>query len=431
MMRDLDIKDATVVKATGALLTILACLAALGTLSTNILLPSLPGIARALEVPIVSTGALMSWFFATFALGQLFVGPLSDRYGRRPIVVAGFAIFVAGSIVCAISTSLSGLVAGRIIQAIGVCAASVLSRAIARDLFTGNELARVLSFITVAMAAAPGFSPLLGSGLDHFFGWRSPFAFMTAFGAILGIAYAVAIRETHGGERTPITLTPILRGYGALLRDRRFVVPAASVSLVLGGLFAVFTVTPAILVGGLGFSPLELSLFYAGTVFVVFGAGFAAPRLAQRSSLAAVTRLGLTIASGGCVLMAALALAGFHTFGSYLLPMLVFLFGMGMLNPIGTALTRRRCVRVTRLHTDDRRRPGDHHGNDYGGIALSRIVNRAGDNDDGRGASLLLARVSAPRSGQCLASSFEVASLHAFNCFSGFEQTFTTGVLTG
>jgi DHA1 family bicyclomycin/chloramphenicol resistance-like MFS transporter len=339
MMRDLDIKDATVVKATGALLTILACLAALGTLSTNILLPSLPGIARALEVPIVSTGALMSWFFATFALGQLFVGPLSDRYGRRPIVVAGFAIFVAGSIVCAISTSLSGLVAGRIIQAIGVCAASVLSRAIARDLFTGNELARVLSFITVAMAAAPGFSPLLGSGLDHFFGWRSPFAFMTAFGAILGIAYAVAIRETHGGERTPITLTPILRGYGALLRDRRFVVPAASVSLVLGGLFAVFTVTPAILVGGLGFSPLELSLFYAGTVFVVFGAGFAGPRLAQRSSLAAVTRLGLTIASGGCVLMAALALAGFHTFGSYLLPMLVFLFGMGMLNPIGTALT--------------------------------------------------------------------------------------------
>jgi MFS transporter, DHA1 family, multidrug resistance protein len=116
-------------------------------------------------------------------------------------------------------------------------------------------------------------------------------------------------------------------------------VPAASVSLVLGGLFAVFTVTPAILVGGLGFSPLELSLFYAGTVFIVFGAGFAAPRLAQRSSLAAVTRLGLAIASGGCVLMAALAIAGFHTFASYLLPMLVFLFGMGMLNPIGTALT--------------------------------------------------------------------------------------------
>jgi len=169
--------------------------------------------------------------------------------------------------------------------------------------------------------------------------WRSPFAFVAAFGAALGFAYGLSVGETHGGERTPIALKPILHGYGSLLRDRRFLVPAASVSLVIGGLFAVFTVTPAILVGGLGFSPLQLSLFYAGTVFIVFGAGFAAPRLAQRSSLATVTRLGLTVASGGCVLMAALALAGFQTLASYLLPILVFLFGMGMLNPIGTALT--------------------------------------------------------------------------------------------
>jgi DHA1 family bicyclomycin/chloramphenicol resistance-like MFS transporter len=339
MMRELDTKDTTASGATGSLLTILACLAALGTLSTNILLPSLPGIARAFDVPTPATGALMSWFFATFALGQLFVGPLSDRYGRRPLVVAGLVLFVAGSLVCVIATSLLGLVAGRIIQAIGVCAASVLSRAIARDLYSGNQLARVLSFIMVAMAAAPGFSPLLGSGLDHVFGWRSPFAFIAAFGAVLGIAYAIAVGETHGNERTPLAMAPILRGYGSLLRDRRFVVPAASVSLVLGGLFAVFTVTPAILVDGLGFTPLELSLFYAGSVFVVFGAGFAAPRLAQRSSLAAATRLGLLIASIGCLVMAALALAGVYTFASYLLPMLVFLFGMGMLNPIGTALT--------------------------------------------------------------------------------------------
>jgi DHA1 family bicyclomycin/chloramphenicol resistance-like MFS transporter len=338
-MRQLDTRNTTAVEATGAPLAILASLAALGTLSTNILLPSLPAIARAFEVPTASTGSLMSWFFATFALGQLFVGPLSDRYGRRPLVVAGLVLFVAGSLVCAAATSLSGLVAGRIIQAIGVCAASVLSRAIARDLFSGNKLARVLSFIMVAMAAAPGFSPLLGSGLDHVSGWRSPFAFVAAFGAVLGISYAIAVGETHGSEHTPLALTPILRGYGSLLGDRRFVVPAASVSLVLGGLFAVFTVTPAILVDGLGFTPLELSLFYAGTVFVVFGAGYAAPRLAQRSSLAAVTRLGLMIASAGCLVMAALALADVHTFAGYLLPMLVFLFGMGMVNPIGTALT--------------------------------------------------------------------------------------------
>ena len=338
-MAETDTKSAVVDKASGALLAILASLAALGTLATNILLPSLPGIASSFDVPTAATGSLMSSFFATFALGQLFVGPLSDRYGRRPLVLAGLVIFVAGSIVCAVAATLSSLVIGRIIQAIGVCASSVLSRAIARDLFSGNALARVLSFIMVAMAAAPGFSPLLGSGLDHVFGWRSSFVSVAAFGVAVGISYAFSVGETHHADRIPLASASILRGYVSLLRDRQFIVPAASVSAVIGGLFAVFTVTPAILVDGLGFTPVALSLFYAGTVFIVFGAGFAAPRLAQRAGLAAVTRAGLIIASVGCVLMALLALAGFGNFASYLLPMLVFLFGMGLVNPIGTALT--------------------------------------------------------------------------------------------
>lgn len=326
-------------EASAPLLAILASLAAVGTLATNILLPSLPGIAATFAVPTAATGAMMSSFFATFALGQLFVGPLSDRYGRRPIVLGGLVIFVAGSILCALAPTLDMIVAGRVIQAVGVCASSVLSRAIARDLFSGNELARVLSIIMVAMAAAPGFSPLVGSGLDHAFGWRSAFVATAVFGLLLGLAYRFRVGETHRAERIALNLPAILGTYGMLLRDRRFIVPATSVSLIIGGLFAVFTVTPAILVDGLGFSPVGLSLFYAGTVFIVFGAGMSAPKLAQRIGLASVTRYGLLVASTGCLVMAILAFTGFRGFASYLLPMLVFLFGMGMVNPIGTALT--------------------------------------------------------------------------------------------
>jgi MFS transporter, DHA1 family, multidrug resistance protein len=338
-MSEASIQSSAAGGASASLLAILASLAALGTLATNILLPSLPGIASSFEVPTAATGSLMSSFFATFALGQLFVGPLSDRYGRRPIVQGGLVIFVAGSIVCSVAPTLASLVFGRVIQALGVCAAAVLSRAIARDLFSGTQLARVLSFIMVAMAAAPGFSPLLGSGLDHVFGWRSAFGAVAAFAVVLLTAYALSVGETHRAERARLDPIAILQGYVSLLRDRRFIVPAASVSMVIGGLFAVFTVTPAILVDGLGFTPLALALFYAGTVFIVFGAGFAAPRLAQRADLTAVMRLGLVVASTGCVVMALLALAGFRSFASYLLPMLVFLFGMGLVNPIGTALT--------------------------------------------------------------------------------------------
>ena len=105
----------------------------------------------------------MSSFFVAFALGQLVVGPLSDRFGRKWLVLGGLAVFAAGSVVCAFADTLSFLVLGRVIQALGACAASVLSRAIARDLFDGEALARALALTMIAGAAAPGFSPLLGS----------------------------------------------------------------------------------------------------------------------------------------------------------------------------------------------------------------------------------------------------------------------------
>src|SRR3954452_14375342 len=278
--------DAPATRASGYLLAILASLAALGTLATNILLPSLPHIAQSFNVPTPATGSIMSAFFAMFALGQLFVGPFSDRYGRLPVIIGGLAIFVAGSVVCALAPTLSILVIGRIIQAVGVCASSVLSRAIARDLFSGNELARALSFIMVAMAAAPGFSPLLGGGLDQAFGWRAAFVAVAIFGAALAPAYIFSLGETHHAARTRLDPISIARNYLSLLGDRRFIVPAASVSLIIGGLFAVFTVSPAILIDGLGFSPFALSLFFAGTVFIVFGAGITAPKLARKAGLA-------------------------------------------------------------------------------------------------------------------------------------------------
>ena len=125
------------------------------------------------------------------------VGPISDRYGRRWPVLAGFAVFFAGSIWCGLATDLPSLLIGRVIQAAGACSTSVLSRAIARDLFSGAALGRAMALIMIAMAAAPGFSPLLGGALDHYFGWRSEFAFVAVFAAI------GADRLWHGARRNP------------------------------------------------------------------------------------------------------------------------------------------------------------------------------------------------------------------------------------
>src|SRR5438034_9608541 len=125
-------------RLTGGILFLLAGLAALGALATNIILPAFPRIGASLGVSSQELGLTLSSFFVAFALGQLLVGPFSDRFGRKWLVLGGLVVFAAGSVLCAFADTLPFLVLGRVIQALGACAASVLSRAIARDLFEGE-----------------------------------------------------------------------------------------------------------------------------------------------------------------------------------------------------------------------------------------------------------------------------------------------------
>jgi DHA1 family bicyclomycin/chloramphenicol resistance-like MFS transporter len=324
------------VSSTFLQITVLAVLAATGTLATNILLPSLPQMAASLNVSSAAVTSAITIFLAVFALGQLAVGPISDRYGRRWPVLTGFAVFFLGSICCGLANDLPSLLVGRVIQAAGACATSVLSRAIARDLLSGAALARAMALIMIAMAAAPGFSPLLGGALDHIFGWRSEFALVAAFASIGAIAYGAVLGETHHSTRIPLNPLAIAKTYLGLIADRRFLVPAATVSLIMGGLFAMFSATPRILIEGLHFTPIGLGWFFAGTVLFVFAAGMLATRLAPRFGLDRTAQLGLALAATGGI--AALLGAIFNpSFLPFLGAMSVFVLGMGMVNPLGTA----------------------------------------------------------------------------------------------
>jgi DHA1 family bicyclomycin/chloramphenicol resistance-like MFS transporter len=315
---------------------VLAALAATGTLATNILLPSLPQIAASLKVSSAAVTSAITVFLAVFAIGQLVVGPISDRYGRRWPVLAGFAIFFAGSIWCALASDLPNLLIGRVIQAAGACATSVLSRAIARDLFTGPALGRAMALIMIAMSAAPGFSPLLGGALDHYFGWRSEFAFVAAFAAVGAVAYGTVFGETHHATRTPLDPLAIAKNYLGLVADRRFVMPAATVSLILGGLFSMFSAAPRVLIEAMHFTPIQLGLFFAGTVLIVFAAGMLATRLAPRYGLDRPILGGLLLAAAGSSAMLLVSLYS-PTFLAFLAAMSVFLLGMGIISPLGTA----------------------------------------------------------------------------------------------
>ncbi|VXC70848.1 MFS transporter, DHA1 family, bicyclomycin/chloramphenicol resistance protein [Pseudomonas sp. 8Z] len=318
---------------------LLAALAAIGALSTNIILPSFPAIAAGLGASDTQLSLTLSVFFIVFAAGQLVVGPISDRFGRRKLVIGGLLIFAAGGVVCAQAAVPADLIIGRGIQAAGVCAAAVLARAIARDLYEGETLARVLAMVIVAMAAAPGFSPLLGGMTERIIGWRMTFLAVSACGVVLAIWYAFRLRETYvASQRVSLAVRPILRTYCSLLIDPRFLRPVVAVMCLTGGLYGFFAAAPSVLMGAIKLSALEMGLFFAATVPVVFATGLAAPWLSHRWGAPRIIQVGIVFAlvGGGMIWLASVqypsSLAAF-TFG-----LCVFLMGMGVANPLSTAL---------------------------------------------------------------------------------------------
>jgi DHA1 family bicyclomycin/chloramphenicol resistance-like MFS transporter len=324
-------------EVTAGILFLLAGLSALGALATNIILPAFPRMGADLGVSSQELGLTLSSFFVAFAFGQLVVGPLSDLFGRKWLVLGGLAVFVAGSVLCAFADTLSSLILGRVVQALGACAASVLSRAIARDLFDGEGLARALALTMIAGAAAPGFSPLLGSAFDGLFGWRVTFLVVAAFGVVVALHYAMRSGETHPTDRrTPLEASAVASSYGRLIADGRFLLPALSVSLVLGGLYTFFAAAPAILMSELRLTAFQLGLSFATTVLIVFAAGFLAPRLAHRWGQRTVGMIGLFIALAGGISM--FAFAATPTYTRFTIAIALYLLGMGLINPLGTAI---------------------------------------------------------------------------------------------
>jgi DHA1 family bicyclomycin/chloramphenicol resistance-like MFS transporter len=177
---------------------------------------------------------------------------------------------------------------------------------------------------------------LLGGALDRAFGWRSEFVFVGIFAAVGAIAYGAVLGETHRSTRIPLNPLAIAKNYLGLIADRRFLVPAATVSLIMGGLFSMFSAAPRVLIEGLHFTPIQLGLFFAGTVMIVFAAGMLATRLAPRFGLDRSIQTGLWLAATGS--LATLLVSMFYAnFLPFLGAVSVFLLGMGIVNPLGTA----------------------------------------------------------------------------------------------
>lgn len=326
-----------VAQAAAIPIAIVCAFAATATMATNIFLPSLPGMARTLHVSSATVTSAITVYLAILAIGQLIIGPLSDRFGRRPVNLIGLCVFIVGTIWCAFAGDLPSLLVGRSIQAAGAGAASVLSRAVARDLFDGQMLAKVMAMITVATAAALGFSPLLGGMLDHFFGWRSTFIFVAVFAMAATAAYAAFVGETNLAARTSMNPRVIAHGYLDLIRDVRFLAPARTSALLMVGLFAILSGAPRVLLEGFALSPITIGWLFAGVVFVVFGGGWLASNLSARHGLLRATLVGLGLTAMGGIGLLAAVLAAQDSFPLFLGMAAIFLLGLGIASPLASA----------------------------------------------------------------------------------------------
>lgn len=319
---------------------LIVALVAIGPLSTDLYLPSLPSIARALDAGVAQAQLTLSAYMTAFALVQLAYGPLSDRFGRKPVALGGIAIYAGATLACALAPTIETLIWARAAQAAGACAGVVLGRAIVRDVYGPDGTARALATVGSVMAFAPAIGPILGGLVETWFGWRWNFALLLGVALVL-LACLTTLDETNAHKNPRATdVAPMLRNYRTLLGDRFYLGYALSVSFSYAGLFAFISGSSFVLIDVLGLSPAIYAWFFAFCVIGYFTGTRLTVRFTKRLGVDRMIRLGAAINILGGGAMLASALVGFAEpglAGAFWLvgPMALYMVGMGIVMPNG------------------------------------------------------------------------------------------------
>jgi DHA1 family bicyclomycin/chloramphenicol resistance-like MFS transporter len=274
--------------------------------------------------------------------GMLFYGPLSDRFGRRPVLIAGVAVYVAATVVCLFSPSIEPLIAARFVQGLGACAGPVLGRAVVRDVFGAERAGRVLSYMSMAMAVAPAVGPVLGGYLEVAFGWRAAFTVLLAFSAACLAGLIFLLPETNPEKLPHATrFGALLRNYASLLGHRVYLGYVLCASFGYSGIFIYISGSSFVLIDGLGLSPDIYGYCFAAAVVGYMCGAFASGRLGKRWPLDRMIGYGLVICLTAGALAAgfafAVAFAGVAEVATVVAPFALFLAGAGLVLPNSVA----------------------------------------------------------------------------------------------
>lgn len=319
-------------------LVLLGALTALAPLSIDMYLPALPTIAQAIGAPEGRIGLTLAAFFIGMALGQLFYGPISDRFGRKKPLYVGLIIYVLASLGCMAATTLSELVVLRLLQALGGCAGGVIARAIVRDRCSAREMARAFSMLMLVMGLAPILAPIVGGWLLVWMDWRWLFFVLALFGAGCLAALFWRLPESHDPRRAePLSLGNVLGGYVRLLGNRGFLGYILCGGFGMAGLFAYITGSPFLFIELYSLTPQQYSLVFGGTALVLVAAGQLNARLLQRVALSTLLRYAVCSSPLAGVMLLVLSQWPGASWWMYWCALMLFTGGLGFITPNSTA----------------------------------------------------------------------------------------------
>jgi DHA1 family bicyclomycin/chloramphenicol resistance-like MFS transporter len=332
----LNIMPVASVPSRGWILTILVLAAGASIMSTDLYAPSLAHLPAYFGASKETVQLTISLNLLAFGAAQLIHGPLSDRFGRRPVLILGMSVFFLASLACALAASVEQLIAARVLQGASAAVEAVVALAILRDVFDEPARIRALAIFGMAVAVAPAVAPLIGGWMHVLYGWRSNFYLIAAAALVVVVLVARTLPETR--ERAAL-LAPseVLRTYRDLCRDRRFIGYTLICAVGLGMIFAFVATAPFIIITDHGVPTERYGIFH-GTVVVAFFLGsMLANRLAGALPARLMLRSGLFGEAAGVGALAALVIADVLTPWGLTLAMSLALAGMGLVFAVGPA----------------------------------------------------------------------------------------------
>lgn len=301
-----------------------AAIGALGPFGMHVLLPALPAIAADFTAGASTVQLLVSLALVAVAFGNLVVAPLSDRFGRRSVIVAGLCLFLTGSLAGLLATSMNMLIAARIVQAFGSGAAMAVALAAITDFFGVGRSANALATMATAVLVVPMFAPILGGFTVESAGWRAAFALALALGAVVFYFVLARVEETRGANRSAGPSLQTFISYRRLLGSREYLGFVAFGSCMMGAVTVFITSAPYVAIHVLGVTPSRYGLLFVLPAFASFAGFFFTARMAHRLGRLRMMRFGAALSIAGAGALVAGASMGItHPLALFLPGMLV------------------------------------------------------------------------------------------------------------